>query len=219
MLEESAFECMVRWHMYRKWHRPPRRLRLGEYNFHRMMRRIPKGGLFVDLGANVGDVTRQALLYGMRVAAFEPDPIARKVLSNRFRGDDRVTIIPKAVGSGARKATFHQVPNTDELWRTEASSLYAGNEHSGGNSFDVEVVDLVDFLRNVGEPVSVVKMDIEGAEVECVESIIHSGIYRSIGQVLVETHEELFPHLADRTNALRERIRLEGITNIDLSWV
>lgn len=88
-----------------------------------------------------------------------------------------------------------------------------------GNSFEVEVIDLVDFLRNVGEPVSVLKMDIEGAEVECIESILDSGIHKSIGQILVETHEEIFTDLVDRTRALRERIEHEKIMNIDLSWV
>jgi FkbM family methyltransferase len=184
-----------------------------------MMKHVSKNGLFIDLGANVGDVTRQALRYGMRVIAFEPDPDARRVLSERFRGDGRVTIIPKAVGSSARTATFHQPPHVDEVWRTEASSLYRSSGHMNGNSFEVEVIDLVDFLRNVGEPVSVLKMDIEGAEVECIESILDSGIHKSIGQILVETHEEIFTDLVDRTRALRERIEHEKIMNIDLSWV
>ncbi|CDX55875.1 Nodulation protein NoeI [Mesorhizobium plurifarium] len=218
MLEESAFECSIRWHLYRRWKRPPRRLRLGEYNFHQMMKRVRKDGLFIDLGANVGDVTRQALRYGMKVIAFEPDPVAREVLSNRFRGDDRVRIIPKAVGAGARIATFHQ-PQLDEVWRTEASSLYCSDGHQGGTSFEVEVIDLVDFLQTIDEPIAVLKMDIEGAEVECIESILDSGIHTSIGQILVETHEAIFPDLADRTRALRERIEHDGYRNIDLSWV
>jgi len=218
MLKESYFEFMLRWHLYRRWHRPPRPKRLAEYNFHKVMKTVPPGGLFIDLGANVGDVTRHALGYGMRVIAFEPDPVARLALTQRFGDDERVTIVPKAVGGAAGKAYLHQVPNTEDIGMTEWSSLFRSPEHASGKSFEVEVVDLVQFLRDLREPVAVVKMDIEGAEAECVERILDDGIYRSIGQILVETHERFSPELAERIRTLRDRIRREDIRNIDMDW-
>jgi FkbM family methyltransferase len=182
------------------------------------MKTVPPGGLFIDLGANVGDVTRHALSYGMKVIAFEPDPIAGLALAKRFGDNERVTIIPKAVGGSARKANLHQVPNTKDISMTEWSSLYRVSEHASGKSVEVEVVDLVQFLQDLREPVAVVKMDIEGAEAECIERILDDGIYRSIGRILVETHERFSPDLAERIRALRDRIRREDIHNIDLDW-
>ena len=216
MLKESYFEFMLRWRLYRQWR--PRPHRQAEYDFHRLMKNVPAGGLFIDLGANVGDVTRHALDYGMRVIAFEPDPTARQVLTKRFGDNDRVTIIPKAVGGSARKATLHQRSNVEDLGRTEASSLIQTSQHAAGNRFEVEVVDLVQFLRGLDEPVAVVKMDIEGSEAECIESILDAGIHRSIGQILVETHERFSPDLAAQINRLRDRIGREGIRNINLNW-
>jgi len=218
MLRESYFEFMLKWYAYRRWQRPPRRLRQAEYDFHQIMRKVPAGSLFIDLGANVGDVTGHALAYGVRVFAFEPDPIARKTLAKRFGGNDRVTIIPKAVGGSARKAQFHQRPDVNDGRRTESSSLIQTHEHENGNSFEVEVVDLVAFLQGLDGPIAVVKMDIEGAEAECIEAMLDAGLHHSIGQIWVETHERFSPELAERIGKLRDRIARENISNINLDW-
>ena len=218
MLQESYLEFVLRWHLYRKWHRPPRPNRQAEFNFHQLMKATPAGGLFIDLGANVGDVTRHALSYGMRVIAFEPDPTALQMLTRRFGDDKRVTIIPKAVGGSARTATLHQRPDTRNIRMTEWSSLFEVPAHANGPAVDVEVIDLVEFLKGIREPIAIVKMDIEGAEAECIEAMLNDGICHSIGRILVETHERLSPDLAARIGALRERVAQEGIANIDLDW-
>ncbi|WP_434721994.1 FkbM family methyltransferase [Mesorhizobium sp. RIZ17] len=218
MLQESYLEFVLRWHLYRRWHRPPRPKRQAEFNFHQLMKATPAGGLFIDLGANVGDVTRHALSYGMRVIAFEPDPTALEMLTRRFGSDKRVTIVPKAVGGSARKATLHQRPDTRNVRMTEWSSLFEVSAHAKGPTFAVEVIDLVEFLKDIREPIAIVKMDIEGAEAECIEAMLNDGVYRSIGRILVETHERLSPDLAIRIRALRDRISRENITNIDLDW-
>ncbi|KUM27036.1 hypothetical protein AU467_17580 [Mesorhizobium loti] len=155
----------------------------------------------------------------MKVVAFEPDPTALKILRDRFGNDERVTIIAKAVGGAARTATLYQRPDTQKNVRmTEWSSLFEVPEHADGRAIEVEAIDLVQFLKGLGEPIAVVKMDIEGAEAECIESMLNDGIYRSIGHVLVETHERLSQDLANRIAALRDRIGREGINNIDLGW-
>ncbi|RWM02090.1 MAG: FkbM family methyltransferase [Mesorhizobium sp.] len=217
-LEESHSEFMLRWHLYRRWKKRIPAFRRAVYQFHHAMRQSP-GGLFIDLGANIGDVARHPARLGMRVIAFEPDPIARAVLSRRFGRNKNVTIVPKAVGASARTTTFYQTADVGQrLKATEASSIVRSEFHENGTSFDVEVVDLVQFVRDLGEPVSIVKMDIEGAEAECLEALIDTGIYRSIGQVFVETHERFSPELDDRIAKLRERIAKENIGNINLDW-
>ncbi|MRX33235.1 FkbM family methyltransferase [Aminobacter sp. MDW-2] len=218
MFSESYPEFMVRWHLYRRWKRPPNPTRKAEYTFYKLMKSAPRGGLFVDLGANVGDVTNRALAYGMRVIAFEPDPVARKVLVERFGRNDRVTIIPKAVGASARTAVFYQRPDIANVGKTQSSSLLETHEHASGSQIEVEVIDLVQFLRDLREPVSVIKMDIEGAEVECLEALFESGIYRSIGAMLVETHDRLFPQLTPRLDRIRNRITVEQLSHVCLDW-
>ena len=78
----------------------------AEAMFKQVMEKLPRNGIFVDLGANVGNIVARALDYGHKVYAFEPDPGALAVLQARFGTDPRVEIIPKAVGSVARTARF-----------------------------------------------------------------------------------------------------------------
>lgn len=104
MFEESRAESIIRWHLYRKWKSNRKASRLAEYNFHKVMSRLPKG-VFIDLGANIGDVTSAALRYRHKVIAFEPDPTALIQLRKRFDGNENVKIIPKAIGGMARVRT------------------------------------------------------------------------------------------------------------------
>lgn len=215
MLEEGRTESILRWHLYRRWRNPPKGHRLAEYLFYRTLDKAPRGGIFIDLGANVGKVAARALEYGHKVYAFEPDPTALAALRSRLGDNFAVEIIPKAVGATSRTAKFYRRPDEQTEW----SSLTKIDVHEGGEVLEVEVVDIVEFIRGLGRPVTVLKMDIEGAEAECLEAILDAGLHRSIGMMLVETHDRFSPELAARLDAIRARIARENITNINLEWV
>jgi FkbM family methyltransferase len=187
----------------------------AEAMFREVMEGLPRNGIFVDLGANVGNVSARALEYGHEVYAFEPDPAALAVLQSRFGTDPRVKIIPKAVGAAVRTARFFRHPEGN----TEYSSLLRHDAHRGGNEVEVEVVDIVDFLRGLNRPTTVLKMDIEGAETECLEAIFDAGFHRSIGLILVEPHDHFSPDIASRMNRIRARIAADDIKNIRLDWL
>lgn len=171
----------------------------------------PRNGVFLDLGANVGNVTAVALEYGHKVYAFEPDPQARRTLLSRFEGNPKVEIIAKAIGGSARTSQFYTCPGTD----THSSSLWRQGGHSGGGVYDVEVVDIVEFVRSL-PLVTIVKMDIEGAEVECLVALLDAGLLKDIPLVLVETHERFSEELATGIAKIRERV--EGMPNVNLEW-
>ena len=175
---------------------------------------LPRNGAFVDLGANVGSVTKIALEFGHQVFAVEPDPASREPLEKQFLQNPNVTIIPKAVGSSARIARLFTHP----AGYTEASSLLPQTVLEGGGFLEVEVLDIVQFLRPL-LPIALLKMDIEGAEAECLEAILDNGLHRNIGLILVETHERFSEDLSKRIDAIRQRIVDENITNIDLTWI
>ncbi|MBU0584934.1 MAG: FkbM family methyltransferase [Alphaproteobacteria bacterium] len=215
MLEESRAEFMLRWHLYRRWKKPPSTRRQAEYSFHKMLDGVAADSIFLDLGANVGHVSAKALEHNLKVIAFEPDPAALTLLRSRFGNNPNIEIIPKAVGASNRAAKLHR--RTGDL--TEWSSLIEFDFHADDLAVDVEVVDLVDFVRQLPRPVGVMKMDIEGAEAECLEALLDSGLHRSVGTILVETHDRFSNDLAARLDAIRARIEGEGIDNIDLTWV
>ncbi len=220
MLEEGYHEAALRWHLYRRWKKPPRRTRVLEWLFHKAARAAPRGSIFLDCGANVGDICVAALKHKMKVIAFEPDKNALKLLRKRFEGTRNVEIIPKAVGNSDRTANFFQNEKSSQgdVLATQASSFFR-HEHAQDEAGLVEVVDIVKFIRNLDTPVGILKMDIEGAEIECLEAILDAGLHTSIGQILVETHERFSEDLAAKTAALRTRIQAIGATNINLDWI
>ena len=128
MFSEGYVESTLRWHLYRRWRRRQDPHRVGERMFYDVALRAPKGSIFLDLGANVGLVTGAALSLGLKVVAFEPDPHALATLTRRFGRHPDVEIIPKAIGAGARTATFYRNRHADE-GQTAASSMIESAYH------------------------------------------------------------------------------------------
>ena len=58
-------------------------------------------------------------------------------------------------------------------------------------------------------------MDIEGGEVALLKELLDQKLLDDI-QVTVEAHDQKMPELKEATDALRERIEREGLTNIVL---
>jgi hypothetical protein len=61
-------------------------------------------------------------------------------------------------------------------------------------------------------------MDIEGAEVPILESLLNSSIAERIHCIFVETHEFKVPGLLERTDALRKKISKMKQPMIYLNW-
>lgn len=187
------------------------------YDFLRYIRAAPEGALAIDCGANVGDVTAVMIREGMRVIAFEPDPTCVADLNRRFAGESRVTIVPKAVGATARRVPFfRQIARGKPV--TVASSIVQMAHHQPEPAGEIEVIDLIGFIDALAEPVHLLKIDIEGAEAEVLESYLERGVDRPIGRIFVEMHEWLDPGLAERLGAVRQRLAEAQHANIDLDW-
>lgn len=219
MLEESYLESTLRWHLYRRWKRPQKRERICERLFHQVMRSA-QSGIFIDCGANIGDVTAAVRRYKKKVICFEPDLDALSVLRERFASDNQVEIIDKAVGNSDRTAQFYQSPKVaaGDISFTQASSVIR-TEANNGLTRTVEVVDITRFIHELDRPVSVLKMDIEGLEAECLEKMIQLQMLEKIGYLLVETHERFSEDLSMRISLIRKYVSENNIKNIYLDWI
>ena len=81
----------------------------------------------------------------------------------------------------------------------------------------MEVIDLSRFLRDLG-PVAILKVDIEGHEVEAIPPLFEGGLARQIGLGLVETHETKSAHLVEPTRSMVALAQSSGARHFYFNW-
>lgn len=182
------------------------------------------GDLAIDLGANVGLFTQRMAATGADVVAFEPDPHAFALLSDRVQGLPNVTLLAAAAGDAAGTLMLYRHRDFDARpdHRTTSSSIVTGKakmDETGGIA--VEVIDFAAWLGAQNRPVALLKVDIEGAEVALLERLLDTPQASLVARAFVETHERIIPHLRARTAALKARTASRmaaGQTRPDINW-
>jgi FkbM family methyltransferase len=180
-------------------------------------------GLIVDIGANVGDWTAAVLraVPGARVLAVEPAPGPRSRLMARLGRDERVVIDGHAVGARPGRArlniTAHSHATSLRTPRFEMNALYPRGGWDVVDQVDVEVTTLDELVQ--GQDVSLLKIDVQGAEAEVLKGAART--LESTAAVLLEvtfvSHYEgdvTFP-------GLHEQVTASGFELVALSdpWV
>lgn len=183
-----------------------------------------KGDIAIDCGANVGLVTDHFQNAGLKVYSFEPNLHAYNILEKRFRNNSNVFCLPKGVTSnskaGPAKLFFHQEANKDHvLYSTGSSTASDKNNINKDNFVVVEMVGISNFIKNLNQPVKIIKIDVEGTEADVLNDLFDSGLIYEIEHILVETHEKKVPSSREPLRLLRERIEKENLKNVHLDWV
>lgn len=163
-----------------------------------------------DCGANIGYyAVMEARLVGPDgfVYAVEPSPanaalLRRNIGLNGVSGTVAVEVV--AISNRNGEAVFHLSERSNV--HTLHAQTYHGSApaHLTGATIAVRTVDVQTFLSGK-RPVDLVRMDIEGHEVEVFEGIaraVRAGVFRAA--ILFETH---FPKYDDREHDMRSRLR------------
>jgi FkbM family methyltransferase len=179
--------------------------------------------IVIDAGANVGDVTSLCARTGATVHAFEPNPVCYRILEKRFGNLANVNTHAAGVMDKPCRLTL-STPKAhdqfDDVDSTVAGSMMApALDTREVIQTDVECIDLADFIRKLPRPVTLLKMDIEGAEIAVLNHLIDTGVIERINLTVVETHERFSPELAQATDALRDRLAESGLDQkVRLDW-
>jgi len=196
---------------------------LTRFAFERALRSIRPGDITIDCGANIGAVTHEFAIRGATVHAFEPDPWAFSQLANRFRQSANVHCHAAAVGANESDLELYRRPDfdADPAERSTGSSLYRAKVNVDPNGgIRVQQADLNSFIRGLKHRVRVLKVDIEGAEVPLLESMIEEKTIDLCDVIFVETHETRIAELVERTALLRMRLnRRRYRSRVWLGWV
>jgi FkbM family methyltransferase len=155
---------------------------------------LDESSVVVDLGLNQGLFARQIMgRFGCRVYGLEPVP----ELFEALKSQPGLIAEQRAIGPAAGEGTIH-------IFGKRCATLAPPLAGETARSVTVETTTLPDFLtRHSLSRIDLLKVDIEGAELEMLESIPES-ILQAIRQMTVEFHDFLYPETAP---VVRERIR------------
>lgn len=175
----------------------------GERQYRRHVG-VPREGLVIDLGANIGAVTLDlaSRAAGLRVHAYEPNPSTNRVLRRNVEANGlagRVSVHDEAVGRGQGELS---------LWTNMNSMGATGYSKTapvpGAVAVRVALVDLNEVVRRAGGgPVALLKIDTEGAEADTLEGATPETL-AAVGRAVVEYHEQRCPDALRRCRRVLE---------------
>lgn len=142
---------------------------------------LKEGDVVVDAGAYPGDYTiwasRKVGASG-RVIAFEPTPQNKAILERNLKREkyDNVTIVPKGLW------------NENTTLNLSGTSGFSASVSADNTGDTIEVSRLDDALEELGiEKIDVLKMDIEGAEIEAIQGC-EKTLRNNVAEVMVATY-------------------------------
>lgn len=184
--------------------------------------RLGKGDLVLDCGANVGLITRYLATTGAHVIAFEPDPRAFARLQKRCGHLPNVTLRNEGVldKQDVLPLFDHAEGQEAETAFTVGSSLITAKKNIDTNrSRQVPLIDLIQFLREQPKKVSLIKLDVEGAEIAILEKLIREKAWDRFDRMYVETHETKIPEQIPALQAIKNDLAANQVTHIKLNWI
>ncbi len=129
----------------------------------RLFKELAKeGSVIVDIGANIGYYTLlSAKIVGSSgtVYAFEPDPINYKILTSNIQLNNFTNIITEQKAVSDKIGTLNLHLDSKDMG---AHTIYETKKRS--KTVAVESVTLDKYFEGNGQPIDIIKMDIEGAE-------------------------------------------------------
>ena len=165
-----------------------REVLMGEEVYRCVIERLPACRTIVDLGANIGLATIYLAAHypGSRILAVEPNPDTYRELRHnvdRLSRASRVKLVWGGVWSEERRLAPHPAPATPKsnAFRTLAAPDGAGSSIPGYHMS--QLLEMAGF-----DSVDLVKVDIEGAEVELFRGDL-SWLERVVG-IAIEFHGE-----------------------------
>ena len=189
--------------------------------FNRALSNLNKGSYVIDCGANVGEFTKLFLEKGFIVDAFEPDPIAINELKKKCKNNKNLNLFQSAVGlkDNTQKLFRYRKFDENDPYSTQGSSLLDYRSGTNKPFVEIKVIDFINHIKKQKKEISLLKMDIEGSEIEILNKIIDLNMHYKIKYIFVETHERFSHKLGLETAKLKLRIKNLNINNINLDWV
>tara|TARA_Y100000991_G_C21916140_1_gene324450 strand:+ start:293 stop:1003 length:711 start_codon:yes stop_codon:yes gene_type:complete len=157
--------------------------------------------LFLDLGANIGQGYSwfSKFFKGENIdfELFEPNPYCYKKLKNYVNIKNKAVITHNlGVSTISGKVKFYGLKEEGDIYSLSGSIVKNHNsihyKTKEENAIEIETINLGKFLINKSKTYDkiIIKMDIEGAEVEILEQLISTEVANLIDILYVEFHSQ-----------------------------
>ena len=166
---------------------------------------------FIDIGANFGlHTVYAAKLVGEKgcVFAFEPVTKHLNLLQKNITlscVDDRVKIVPSAVSNSTESSLTFYLPQEEEIAVT--ASLKAGSNNL--EQTKVSNTRLDDYLNNFDKEIKLIKIDVEGAELEVLKGA-EKLLKKWKPKLLIEVHGFALPDFGTSVKELKSFLTALG---------
>ena len=169
---------------------------------------VRPGAIVLDAGANLGAYTvlfAQWVGASGRVYAFEPAPDCRGGLERQLAingATGNVVVRPEAIAE------------TTGIRRFRASGLRGDNRLGGrsGDGVDVKTASIDDFCAREGIVPNVIKIDVEGAELEALRGARRTIAAAGPGLILfIEMHPSIWPEIGVTRDAVQAELDAQGL--------
>jgi FkbM family methyltransferase len=159
----------------------------------------------IDAGASVGLFTQYILNKGAKqVISVECDERSIKALQGNFYSNDNVTIIPKALSDDIGEQVLYW-KDDNPLISTLTTNHSEFAQDINPNSRLIQTTTLEKIINDsCWDKINLLKMDIEGAEWDVIDSTSNS-VFESIDKILLEYH-----HPGDKLESFIHRMNSLG---------
>jgi len=176
---------------------------------------LAKPAVVADFGAHRGEffASMKAEYPVSRALLLEADPVFAESLKVTF-GNEADVLHAALVGRN-KGATIMFTRSIEP----EASSIFSERVAIYGiaNQVKVPTVDFAAALRHLGGRVDLVKLDIEGAEVDVLQTALPSDL-AACGQLTVEFHDNTQPITRRDIDRVYRHMRCEGYGVVNANW-
>jgi FkbM family methyltransferase len=162
-------------------------------------------GIVLDIGANIGLFSLYAgAKTGLTVYALEPTPSHFELLKILTKPYKNIKCFDFAVSDKTQETTFYLNSKN-----TTMNSLV----NSSGDSIKVNAMTIPDFIDGYDiDYVDLIKIDIEGSEMQALTLDVLSKLRNRVGQWFVEVHETSNAGIEENRQELLKRFGDAGIT-------
>ncbi|MEM1448167.1 MAG: FkbM family methyltransferase [Planctomycetota bacterium] len=193
----------------------------------RILPHLPEGGLFLDIGANVGSFARMVRdeRPDVRGILFEPVAEYRAVCEERFADDDHIEVVPVAIGDEDATRTIYKAAHNPganslvtEIMFDRSPTSFVRPE-TVIEEEEITLRNASNWLRERGiEHVDVVKSDTEGYDYAVLDGLRPWIVETGCRPVLnAEVLQEAYHPLVERQrDALKAYVEL-GYGEVDLA--